>query len=252
MLEIFSVEGRKAFVSGASRGLGREMALTLAEAGAAVALAARSVAALEETAETIGRMGREALVCPMDISNIDDIEKAVNSALKTFGRIDILINNAGIAGEKPVIEMTAEIWDAVMGINLRGHVFCTKAVGKHMIENRYGKIINISSMAGLVGVAYNSPYCASKAGMIQFTKSLALEWARYNIQVNVLCPGYFSTDLNREFLKTPRGRKVIDRVPMRRAADPREIRGVTLLLASDASSFMTGSMVVVDGGHTIG
>jgi len=251
MLEIFSVEGKRAFVSGASRGLGREMALTLAEAGADVALAARTVAALEETAQTIGKMGREALVCPMDISNIDDIEKAVDHAVKTFGRIDILVNNAGIAWEKAVIEMTPETWDRVMGVNLRGHVFCTKAIGKHMIENRYGKIINISSTMGLTGVAYNSPYGASKAGMIQFTKSLALEWARYNIQVNVLCPGYFLTDLNRKFLKTLRGQKVIDKIPMRRAADPKEIRGVTLLLASDASSFMTGSVVVVDGGHTI-
>jgi 2-deoxy-D-gluconate 3-dehydrogenase len=158
MFEIFSLEGKKAFVSGASRGLGREMALTLSEAGADVALAARTLGALEETAETIRKMGREALVCPMDISSIDEIEKAVDDAMKTFGRIDILINNAGIVGEEPVIEMTAETWDRVMGVNLRGHVFCTKAVGKYMIENRYGKIINISSILGLIGVAYNSPY----------------------------------------------------------------------------------------------
>jgi len=175
-----------------------------------------------------------------------------DNAAKTFRRIDILINNAGIAREKSVIEMTAEAWDRVMDVNLRGHVFCTKAVGKYMIENRYGKVINISSILGLVGVAYNSPYSASKAGLIQFTKSLALEWARYNIQVNALCPGYLLTDLNREFFETPRGQKVINKIPMRRAADLREIRGVTLLLASDASSFMTGSVVVVDGGHTIG
>jgi 2-deoxy-D-gluconate 3-dehydrogenase len=252
MLEMFSVEGKKAFVSGASRGLGREMALILAEAGADVALAARTVNALEETAQTIRKMGRKALVCPMDISNIEDIERTVDSATKTFDRIDILINNAGIAGEKPVVEMTAETWDRVMEVNLRGHVFCTKAVGRHMIENRYGKIINVSSTMGFVGVAYNTPYGASKAGMIQFTKSLALEWARYNIQVNAVCPGYFTTDLNREFLKTPQGRKVINRIPMRRAADPKEIQGITLLMASDASSFMTGSVVVVDGGHTIG
>jgi len=121
MFEIFSLEGKKAFVSGASRGLGHEIALTLAGAGADVALAARTVAALEETADTIRKMGREALVCPMDISNIDDIEKAVEGAAKNFGRIDILINNAGIAGEKPVIEMTAETWDRVMDVNLRGH-----------------------------------------------------------------------------------------------------------------------------------
>ncbi|MCK5554349.1 MAG: SDR family oxidoreductase, partial [Deltaproteobacteria bacterium] len=151
-----------------------------------------------------------------------------------------------------VIEMTAETWDRVMDVNLRGHVFCTKAVGKYMIENRYGKVINVSSILGLIGVAYNSSYAASKAGLIQFTKSVALEWARHNIQVNVLCPGYLLTDLNREFFETPQGQKVINKIPMRRAADLREIRGATLLLASDASSFMTGSVVVVDGGHTIG
>ena len=251
MFEIFSLRGKKAFVSGASRGLGHEMALTLAEAGADVALAARTVVALEETAETIRKMGRKALVCPMDISNIEEIEKAVDDAAKTFGRIDILLNNAGIAEEKPVIEMTAETWDRVMDVNLKGHVFCSKAVGKYMIENRYGKVINISSILGLIGVAYNSSYAASKAGLIQFTKSLALEWARYNIQVNALCPGYLLTDLNRKFFETPRGQKVINKIPMRRAADLKEIRGATLLLASDASSFMTGSVVVVDGGHTI-
>ena len=252
MFEIFSLEGKKAFVSGASRGLGHEMAMTLAGAGADVALAARTVSALEETAETIRKTGREALVCPMDISSIDDIQKAVDKAARAFGRIDILINNAGIAGEKPVIEMTGETWDHVMDVNLRGHVFCTKAAGKYMIENRYGKVINVSSILGLIGVAYNSSYAASKAGLIQFTKSLALEWARYNIQVNALCPGYLLTDLNRKFFETPQGQKVIKKIPMRRAADLKEIRGVTLLLASDASSFMTGSVVVADGGHTIG
>jgi len=252
MFEIFSLEAKKAFVSGASRGLGREIALTLAEAGADVALAARTVPDLEETAETIRKMGRQALVCPMDISNIDDIEKAVDDAAKALGRIDILVNNAGIAGESPVMEMTAETWDRVMEVNLRGHVFCTKAVGKYMIENCSGKVINVASILGLVGVAYHSPYAASKGGLIQFTKSLALEWARYNIQVNALCPGYLLTDLNREFFETPRGQKVIKKIPMRRAADLREIRGVTLLLASDASSFMTGSVVVFDGGQTIG
>jgi 2-deoxy-D-gluconate 3-dehydrogenase len=252
MLEIFSLKGKKAFVSGASRGLGREMALTLAEAGADVALASRNIEALSETATLIKGMGREALVCPMDISKLDDIEKAVNDAVKAFGLIDILINNSGIAGEVSVAEMTEEKWDRVMDVNLKGHVFCTKAVGRHMIENKYGKIINIASIAGIIGVIYSSPYCVAKAGLILFTKTLALEWARYNIQVNALCPGYFLTDLNRDFFQTPAGQKVISKIPMRRLAEVKEIRGATLLLASDASSFMTGSVVVVDGGHIVG
>jgi len=252
MMDIFSLKGKKAFVSGASRGLGREMALTLAEAGADVALAARTVKGLKETAEKIEKMGRRALVCPMDISKLDEIERAVNNAVKSFGRIDILINNSGIVGNTPVADMTPEKWDRVMDVNLRGHVFCTKALGRYMIENRYGKIINIGSIAGIIAVIYGSPYCVAKAGLILFTKTLALEWARYNIQVNALCPGYFLTDLNRDFFQTSDGQKVINKIPMRRLADPKEIQGVTLLLASDASSFMTGSVIVVDGGHIVG
>lgn len=252
MMEIFSLKGKKAFVSGASRGLGREMALTLAEAGADVALASRNIEALNETAALIQKMGREAYVCPMDIAKLDEIERATHEAIKAFGRIDILINNSGIAGESPVIDMTPEKWDRVMDVNLKGHVFCTKAIGRNMIENKYGKIINIASMVGIIPVIYNSPYAAAKAGLILFTKTLALEWARYNIQVNALCPGYFLTDLNREFFQAPAGQKVINKIPQRRVADPREIRGVTLLLASDASSFMTGSVIVLDGGHILG
>jgi len=252
MTDIFSLQGKKAFVSGASRGLGREMALTLAEAGADVALASRNIEALNKTAALIQKMGREALVCPMDISKLDEIERAVGDALRGFGRIDILINNSGIAGESPVIDMTPEKWDRVMDVNLKGHVFCTKAIGRNMIENKYGKIINIASMVGIIPVIYNSPYAAAKAGLILFTKTLALEWARYNIQVNALCPGYFLTDLNREFFQAPAGQKVINKIPQRRVADPREIRGLTLLLASDASSFMTGSVIVLDGGHILG
>jgi len=252
MTDIFSLQGKKGFVSGASRGLGREMALTLAEAGADVALASRNVEALNETAALIQKMGREALVCPMDISKLDEIEKTVSKAISGFGRIDILINNSGIAGESSVAEMTEEKWDRVMDVNLKGHVFCTQAVGRHMMENKHGKIINIASIVGIIPVIYSSSYAVAKAGMILFTKTLALEWARYNIQVNALCPGYFLTDLNRDFFQTPAGQKVINKIPARRVADPREIRGVTLLLASDASNFMTGSVIVVDGGHILG
>jgi 2-deoxy-D-gluconate 3-dehydrogenase len=252
MIEMFSLEGKKAFVSGASRGLGREMALTLAEAGADIALAARNIEALNETATLIKRMGREALSCPMDISKLDDIERSVNDTVKAFGRIDILINNSGIAGEMAVADMTPEKWDQVLEVNLKGHVFCTKAIGRHMIKNKHGKIINIASIYGITGLIYNSSYCVAKAGLILFTKALALEWARYNIQVNAICPGYFLTDLNREFFQTTTGQKVINKIPMHRLAEPKEIRGATLLLASNTSSFITGSVLVVDGGQIAG
>ena len=252
MTDIFFLQRKKAFVSGGSRGLGREMALTLAEASADVVLASRNIEGLNETASLIQRMGREAFVCPMDITKLDDIERAVGDAIAAFGRIDILINNSGIAGEASVGEITEEKWDQVMDVNLKGHVFCTKAVGRHMIANQYDKIINIGSIVGIIPMIYSSTYGVAKAGLILFTKTLALEWARYNIQANALCPGYFLTDLNRDFFQTPAGQKAINKIPVRRVADPREIRGVTLLLASDASSFMTGSVIVVDGGHILG
>jgi 2-deoxy-D-gluconate 3-dehydrogenase len=251
MLEIFSLEGKKALVTGASRGLGREFAVTLAGAGADVALAARNVKGLEETAGAIEKSGREALVCQMDITRPEDIKKAVDDTVSKFGRIDILVNNAGIEGNTPVIDMTAEAWDEVMDVNQRGHVLATRAAGKHMIKQKYGKIINVASILGLVGSAYNSPYGASKAGLIMFTKTTALEWARYNIQVNALCPGYIMTELNREFFSGPSAHKVLDQIPMRRVAEPEELRGIILLLASDASGFITGAVMVADGGQTI-
>ena len=252
MTELFSLQGKKAFVSGASQGLGREMALTLAEAGADVALASRNREALNNTADLIRERGEKSWFVPMDLTRLEEIEKAVNDTVKAFGRIDILINNSGISGESPVIDLTPEKWDQVMEVNLKGHVFCSQAVGRHMIENRYGKIINIASIMGIIPLIYNSPYGAAKAGLVLFTKTLALEWARYNIQVNALCPGYFLTDMNRDFFTSPLGQKVINKIPMRRIADPKELRGVTLLLASEASSFMTGTVIVVDGGHILG
>ncbi|MBI5604229.1 MAG: SDR family oxidoreductase [Deltaproteobacteria bacterium] len=251
-MDLFSLQGKKAFISGAGQGLGREMALTLAEAGADVALASRNRETLSHTADLIRKMGREVLVCPMDLTRIEDIDQAVNDTIATFGRIDILINNSGISKESPVIDMTPEKWDPVMDVNLRGHVFCSKAVGRHMMKNNCGKIINIASIMGLIPLTHNSSYGAAKAGLILFTKTLALEWARYNIQVNAICPGYFLTDLNREFFESPMGQKVIKKIPMRRIADAKELRGVTLLLASEASSFMTGTVIVVDGGHILG
>jgi 2-deoxy-D-gluconate 3-dehydrogenase len=252
MMEIFSLQGKKAFVSGAGQGLGREIALTLAEAGADVALASRNMETLNNTADLIRKKGREGLVCPMDLTKMEDIEKAVKDTVRAFGRIDILINNSGISGESPVVDLTPEKWNQVMDVNLKGHVFCSKAVGRHMIENRCGKIINIASIMGLIPLIYYSPYGAAKAGLVLFTKTLALEWARYNIQVNAICPGYFLTDMNREFYGSPMGQKVINKIPMRRIAEPKELRGVTLLLASEASSFITGSVIVVDGGHLLG
>jgi NAD(P)-dependent dehydrogenase (short-subunit alcohol dehydrogenase family) len=250
-METFSLKDKKALVSGASRGLGREIAFTLAEAGADVVLAARNQEGLKETAARIQAMGRKALICSMDITKLDEIDKTVNEAIKAFGRIDILVNNSGVPGEGAVVDLTPEKWDGTVAVNLRGHVFCTKAVGQHMIKNRYGKIINIASVLGILGTPYLSAYSATKAGLISFTKTVALEWVRYNIQVNALCPGYFMTDMNREFLQSPTGQKVINKIPMRRVGEAKELRGPLLLLASDASSFMTGSTLIVDGGHSV-
>ena len=205
--------------------MGREMALTLAEASADVVLASRNIEGLNETTSLIQRMGREAFVCPMDITKLDDIERAVGDAIAAFGRIDILINNSGIAGEAPVADMTPEKWDRVMDVNLKGHVFCTKAVGRHMIANQYDKIINIGSIVGIIPMIYSSTYGVAKAGLILFTKTLALEWARYNIQANALCPGDFLTDLNRVFFNPSRAKSHQQDSSSSRGRSKRDSRG---------------------------
>ena len=245
--------GTVALVTGASRGLGRAMALALAEAGADVGLAGRSAPDLARTAEEAARRGVRAEVFRAEMGEARDVEALAAAAVRAFGRIDVLVNNAGISGaEKTVVDLTPEDWDEVLAVNLRGPALCARAVARTMVERRRGRIINIASIGAITPIARLAPYCASKAGLVQLTRVMAVELARHNVQVNAVCPGYFATPMNQAFFASPAGQETISRsIPMRRLGNPAELGPTIVFLASDASSFMTGSVMVVDGGQTL-
>jgi 2-deoxy-D-gluconate 3-dehydrogenase len=245
--------GTVAIVTGASRGLGRVLALALAEAGADLALAARGAAALEGTAEEARAHGVRAEPFPTDLRQDAEIGTLVDRTVAAFGRVDVLVNNAGISGSvKPFVDVGAAEWDEVMAVNLRAPALCAQAAARHMMARRRGRIINVASIGGLTPISRLAAYCTSKAGLIQLTRVLALELARYDVQVNAICPGYFRTPMNEAFFAAPAGQEVIRRsIPMRRLGEPAELAPTVVLMASGAASFMTGSVVVVDGGHTL-
>jgi len=247
------LKGTVALVTGASRGLGRAFALALAEAGADLALAARSVDDLQLTAEDAAKHGVHAQAFPTDLREAGQIDALVEGATRAFGRIDVLVNNAGIAGaEKPVLDLERREWEDALAVNLLGPALLARAVARGMVERRQGRIINVASIAGLAPVSRLGPYCVSKAALIQLTRVMALELARHNVQVNALCPGYFRTPMNETFFATPKGQAVVQHaIPMQRLGDPKELAPMVVFLASKASSFMTGSVVVVDGGQTL-
>lgn len=227
------------------------MALALARAGADVILSARTRPALDEVAHEVQALGRKACVIPADVTREDDVRLLVRQGVAAFGRIDILVNNAGIGGSRPVVEMDTEEWDRTMAVNVRGPMLCCKHVGPVMVEQRRGKVINVASVLATRVARYMSLYSASKAALVQFTRTLALEWVRYNIQVNALCPGYFLTDMNRDFFASERGQQFIRELPMRRLGEAHELEGAVVFLASDASSYVTGTCLYVDGGHSL-
>lgn len=247
------LRGAVACVTGASRGLGRSCALALAEAGAELALTARSADDLQRTAAEAGKHGGRVATFPADIRDTGAIQSLIDAALQTFGRIDVLVNNAGVSGaEKPFLELSPEEWDEVLAVNLRGAAFCAQVVARVMAAQRRGRIINVASLSGMKPLSRLSAYCVSKAGLIQLTRVMALELARYNVQVNALCPGYMATPMNQTFFASDAGQEVIRRgIPMRRLGDPVELAPMVVFLASEASSFMTGSVIVVDGGQAL-
>ncbi len=244
----FDMSGKVALVTGASAGLGRHFALDLARAGARVAIAARRLDALESVADEIRAQGGEALPLAMDVTDPSSVDEAVERAAARWDRLDSVVNNAGIAITGNSLEVSEEDWSRVVETNLTGVFRVARASGRAMQESG-GAIVNIGSIIGLGGAAILASYAASKAGVINLTRSLAVEWARHGIRVNALCPGYFATDMNRDTLEGEAGKVMVKKIPQRRFGELSELTGPLLLLASDASSHMTGSVVVVDGGQ---
>ena len=253
VLSMFDLKGEKAIVTGGGQGLGKEMALALAEAGADVAVVQRRVEVAEQTAEEIIKLGRDSFAMKVDVRKAEDIRNMVAAAKDRFGKIDILINNAGIGQGVPALDMTEEDWDSMIDIHLKGTFLCSQMVGREMVKQKKGSIINIASMSGFI---VNRPqpqahYNAAKAGVVMLTKNLAMEWAKYNIRVNAIAPGYIKTPLLAQYLGPGKiGEEWVKLTPMGRLGEPFELKGLALFLASKASSFVTGATIVIDGGYT--
>ncbi len=252
MTEIgFSLRGKTALVTGAFGGLGRHFALTLARAGAKVALAGRRIADGEKLARSIAETGGAAVAVAMDVTEAASVERAVTRAQDALGPVTVLVNNAGAALTKPALDLSDEEWRGVIDVNLNGAWRVAQAAARQMARHGGGSIINIASILGLRVASQVPAYAASKAALIHLTRALALELARHKIRVNALAPGYIETEINRDFFASEAGQALIKRVPQRRLGKPEHLDGALLLLASDASDFMTGATIVVDGGHHV-
>jgi len=252
LLTPFLLEGKVALVTGASSGFGRHFASVLAQAGARVVLAARRTEKIEAACEEIRQAGGEAVAVTMDVTDSASVKNAFDEAEAAFGLVTVVVNNAGITIPKPLLDLSDSDWLNVIDTNLNGVAYVTREAGHRLVAAGVGgSIVNIASILAERSQKALTNYAASKAGVVQFTKVTALEFARYGIRVNALCPGYFTTELNGEWFKTDEGRALVERIPQRRTGQLHELNGPLLLLASEAGSLMTGAAITIDGGHVL-
>lgn len=267
LLREFDLAGKAAVVIGGGRGIGKGIALTLAEAGADVIVAARTAEQVKQTASEIKSLGRKGIAVSADATKAEDVDKVISAAISEWGRVDILVNSAGVGSAKPIVPLPGHIppwaeavkdffsptseeeWHHMLDANLTSIFLATRTAGPHMIQQSKGKIINISSMTGAKGFAYQAVYCTTKAAVSMYTRSLALEWARYNINVNAIGPGYVATDMTAMLLENETARdRLLRSVPLRRLGQTREVGLLAVYLASEASDYLTGQTIYLDGG----
>ena len=250
--DLFRLHGRRALVTGGSKGLGKVMAAALAGAGAEVALCSRNLAECQQAADEIASAtGRRALAFAADVTRSDDVERLATSVEQRLGPVDILINNAGVNLRGPAELLPESDWDQVIDVNLKAPFLVARRLGPAMCRRGWGRVINMGSILSVIGIPHRAPYAAAKAGLLNLTRVLALEWAPHGVTVNALCPGPFATDMNKPLLDDPeKYNAFVAKIPLGRWGELHEIAGPALFLASDASSFVTGSALFVDGGWT--
>lgn len=253
MQDLFNLSGKVAIVTGTSRGLGQYFARALAKAGADLVITSRELSRLTEFKQEIESLGRKALAVQLDVLSQSDIENMVQTTIKEYGKIDILVNNAGLNIRKPTIEVTQRDWDTVLDTNLKGSFFCAQAVAKEMIKRNYGRIINVGSCTCVFGMEGIAAYTASRGAILSMTRSLAAEWGKFGITVNVLAPGWFKTAQNAVLYEDKKWVNYItERIPLNRPGRPNDLDGTVVFLASDACEYITGQIILVDGGFTTG
>ncbi|MBC3536829.1 SDR family NAD(P)-dependent oxidoreductase [Megasphaera hominis] len=252
MFDKLQLNGKTAIVTGGTKGIGKGIVEGLAQSGANVVVVSRHQDECDAVAKEIEKYGVKGLGVKTDVTVAAEVAQLMEKTIAAFGRIDILVNNAGSAITKKAEDLTEADWDRVIDMDMKSVFFVTQAAGKYMIQQKSGKIINLASMLGLVAEKQVLPYCVAKGGVLQMTKALALEWARYNIQVNAICPGYVITDINKDALSEEKVYKhITGKIPMRRFGEVGDIAGAAIFLASPASDYMTGQQIVLDGGWTM-